>query len=149
MNRFTKVKTKISLSRLRNAPFSAFTANRAFSLKAVSVSVVSVATSVAERRRPSTRLACAHPRLHNRPPTPHTSRPSLLPPSSPLPRLQHRQIGSERGAAIALDSRLATHLSRSDYRIITRGCTINLAMLVTYMDCNIANLVALARHTRL
>lgn len=48
-------------------------------VRGLAVELESVATRGA-RARASTRLACAHPRLHNRPPTPRPARPARDPP---------------------------------------------------------------------
>lgn len=66
--------------------------------RATSLALASVATSGAGRRcvaRASTRLACAHPRLHNRPPTPRAV------PRAPRPASAPREIGSVRRTARA------------------------------------------------
>lgn len=89
----------------------------------------SVATSGAGRQciaRASTRLACAHPRLHNRPPT------LRVVPHAPRPRAA-REIGSVRRTARARCTAACSCGILGDYKACARP---TFPLPISYTYCN-------------
>lgn len=123
MNPHYESENKFHFHDYKTKPFSAFTA----SVHSDERQRVSQRAERRYDRRPTTRLACAHPSLHNRPPTPHTSSDlPLLPRSRCPPAL--REIGSRRsysrGPSVAARP---TWRANSDTRLRGRPHSLNIA----------------------